>query len=215
MTELDTDIQKWADELIHKMSDIENADKLPSIYFVGKAGSGKSYNAKFMIKKYGYQVAKFAYPVYMLCEKYFDMKEKDRKLMQVLGTDVGRDMIDPDIWVKRFSDDMKIVFGTAKKLGLPTPRFVMDDCRFPNEHKVLKELGFVGIYLDVPDDIRKERLVGRDGSAQDDTLNHKSEMLVDSFKDDLIRLDASNNLEDNYIKLSQILAELLREYEND
>ena len=49
-----------------------------------------------MIKKYKYQVAKFAYPVYMIAEKYFNMKQKDRKLLQIIGTEAGRDKINSD-----------------------------------------------------------------------------------------------------------------------
>jgi len=212
MIELDLALKIWSDELIRtipSIPEIQVTYELPSIYFVGKAGSGKSYNANFLIKKYGYYVAKFAYPIYMIAEKYLGMKEKDRKLLQILGTDIGRETINQDIWVNRFKEDMTIVQRTVKLACAKPLRFVMDDCRFPNEHKVLKELGFVGIYLDVPEDLRKSRLIGRDGSAQEDTLNHKSETYVDSFKDELIRLDASGNLEDNYLKLNALLETLI------
>ena len=84
----------------------------------------------------------------------------------------------------------------------------MDDCRFPNEHQTLKDLGFVGIYIDVSDDIRKKRLMGRDGTTQEDTLNHKSEVLIDSFKDDLISLDGSGSLEESYKNLNILLEEI-------
>ena len=206
--DLDIDKQKWADELIEKLPNIEGAEKLPSIYFVGKAGSGKSYCAKFMIKKYGFRVAKFAYPVYMIAEKYFNMRDKDRKLLQVIGTDAGRDMVGPDLWVNRFEEDMRIVQVTSARLSIPLPKFVSDDCRFPNEHKVLSHSGFMGIYLDVNEEVRKSRLIGRDGVSQEDTFNHRSETMIDTFKDDVIQLDASGDLEDSYFKLNQILQHL-------
>jgi dephospho-CoA kinase len=207
--DLDIDKQKWADELIEKLPNIEGVEKLPSIYFVGKAGSGKSYCAKFMIKKYGFHIAKFAYPVYMIAEKYFGMQTKDRKLLQIIGTEAGRDKINSEIWVTRFMEDMKIVRITSEKMGIPTPKFVMDDCRFPNERNVLWELGFYGIYLNVSDELRKSRLVGRDGVTQEDTFNHRSETLIDTFKDDLIQLDASGDLENCYTKLNQTLQHLV------
>jgi len=204
-SDLDIDKQKRADELIQYLPNIKGADKLPSLYFVGKAGSGKSYCAKFMTEKYGYRVAKFAYSLYMIAEKYFDMQRKDRRLLQVIGTDAGRDMIDPDIWVNRFEEDMRMVQITSARLGIPLPKFVMDDCRFTNEHKILQKIGFRGIYLNVSDEKRKERLVGRDGLSQEDTFNHRSETMVDLFKDDLIQLDASGDIEDTYKKLNIIL----------
>jgi len=204
----DEHLQNKATQLIKEIPDITGVEKLPNIYFVGKAGSGKTYSAKFMIEKYRYEVAKFAYPVYMIAEKYFGMKDKDRKLLQVIGTDAARDQINYEIWVNRFKEDMRIVRLTAGILNLPLPKFVMDDCRFPNEHAILKELGFVGIYIDVSDEIRKERLIGRDGKAQEATLNHKSETLIDTFKDDLIKVDGNGSLEESFRKLNNTLKTL-------
>jgi len=204
----DQDIYDQASELIMKLPKMVESSTLPNIYFVGKAGAGKSYSARFLIEKYGFKVAKFAYPVYMIAEKYFGMKEKDRKLLQIIGTDAGRDIIDKNIWVKRFKQDMKIIQTTAKILKKQMPKYVMDDCRFPNEHKILQELGFVGIYIDVPDDIRKGRLIVRDGTAQENTLNHKSETLIDKFKDDLIKLDGHGDLKNTYYNLNNLLFQL-------
>ena len=103
---------------------------------------------------------------------------------------------------------MQIIKLTAEKLGLTVPKFVMDDCRFPNEHAILKELGFVGIYIDVSEEIRKERLIGRDGKAQEDTLNHKSETLIDTFKEDLIKVDGNGSLEESFRNLNNTLKTL-------
>ncbi len=198
------------ERLVKEIPDIASAEKLPNIYFVAKAGAGKTFSANFLIQKYGFEVAKFAYPVYMIAEKYFGMKEKDRKLLQVIGTDSARDNIDSEIWVKRFRQDMKIIKLTAEKMNRTVPQFVMDDCRFPNEHAILKELGFVGIYIDVPDEVRKVRLVGRDGTAQEGTLNHKSETLIDTFKKDLISVDGSGSLEMSLYNLNNILQEIIK-----
>ena len=206
----DQHLQDLANELIHKLPNISNINNLPNIYFCAKAGSGKSFSSMFLIKKYGYQVAKFAFPVYNLAYDYFNMdrKIKNRNLLQIIGTDIGREKISSDIWVNRFKEDMTIVKLTSEKMGISIPKFVMDDCRFANEQKILKELGFVGIYLDVSDEKRKERLIGRDGTAQENTLNHSSETMIDSFKDNLIKLDANGSLEESYIKLNELLGGL-------
>ncbi len=203
----DKDLQILAGELIKKIPNIVDAELLPNIYFVAKAGAGKSYSARFLIEKYGFQTAKFAYPIYMIAEKYFGMTEKDRKLLQILGTEAGRDTIRQSIWIDRFEEDMLIIRKTTELLNRQVPKFVMDDCRFPNEHEVLKRLGFVGIYIDVPDETRRGRLIGRDGTAQESTLNHKSETLIDTFKKDLIRVDGSGDLEASYRKLNDLLQE--------
>jgi len=178
---------------------------MKNIYIVGKAGSGKSTVATFLVEKYGYQVAKFAYPVYNLAYNYFDMKGKDRRLLQVLGTDIGRGQIDNNLWVTRFLQDMLMVEGTRKKLNLPTRFFILDDCRFINEHKLLKDMGWCGIYLDVPEDIRIQRLTGRDVNACVECLNHTSEVSVDVFKDDLIKVNANCSVEEMNLNVVSIL----------
>jgi len=196
---------------INELETVINSDKLPNIYFVGKCGSGKSYSAKFMIEKYNYNVAKFAYPVYMLAEKYFGMTAKDRLLLQTIGTEAGRDVIGSDLWINRFKEDMSIVKRTSEIMNIPQSKFVMDDCRFPNEHQLLKEIGFIGIYLNVPDNLRKDRLVGRDGATQEHTFNHRSETLIDTFKDELIQLDYSGSIEESYAKLNRLLNTIIKD----
>jgi len=171
---------------------------LPNIFFVGKAGAGKTYAVKYLVEQYGYISAKFAYPVYNLAYNYFDMVNKDRKLLQVIGTDVAREQIDNNIWVNRFKQDIEIVEKTRKAMGLPLPKFALDDCRFINEYEVLRGMGWIGFYLDVADEIRFKRLKKRDGDAQITTLNHKSELELDQFKDKLIVIDASKTLQDTY-----------------
>jgi len=186
-------------------------DNLPHIYFCGKAGAGKTYSCEYIKSKYGFVQAKFAYPVYQICRDYFGMANKNRKLLQFLGTDIGREHIDTNLWVERFLQDTWMVEETAKKLYNKSIKFCSDDVRFPNEHEALKEEGWVGIYLDVPDAVRIARLTGRDGDAQVHTLQHTSETSLDSFKDELIKVDASGSLDQTYQRLEETLEYIRRE----
>lgn len=186
----------------------EEEVKVPNFYICGKAGAGKTKTAEYLIKKFGSIQAKFAFPVYGLAYDYFKMDKKDRNLLQIIGTDAGREVVDTDIWVKRFVEDTKIVQLTREKLRLPSVGLVCDDCRFENEHLVLKENGWVGIHLAVSDNIRMNRLKKRDGDAQVSTLNHASEVSVDVFKDELIQINASQELEDTYKQLDELIKEI-------
>ena len=82
---------------------------MKNLYLVGMAGSGKSYSAQYLIEKYNYKLSKFAFPVYGIAEDYFGMRSKDRRLLQIIGTEAGRNIVDNDIWVNRFVQDIKIV----------------------------------------------------------------------------------------------------------
>lgn len=187
------------------MIDVLLAENLPSVYFVGKAGAGKTYSANYLKETYRYVQSKFAYPVYNLAYNYFDMKGKDRGLLQLIGTDIGRKHIRDSIWVDRFKEDVRIVQETYQKLHGENIRFVSDDVRFPNEHQALKDMGWLGIYLDTPDEIRIRRLTGRDGDAQVNTLNHCSETSIDLFKHELIHVDSSGTLQETYANIEQVL----------
>lgn len=176
-----------------------------NVYFVGQAGAGKTYACNYLKRKYGYIQSKFAFPVYGIAKDYFGMKKKDRKLLQIIGTDVGREIVDSNIWVNRFVEDITIVLSVYKKLYNKDINFVSDDVRFKNEHLLLKSLGWVGIYLDVTEDVRIKRLTKRDGNAQIKTLNHSSETGLNEFKNELIRVDSSRIEEYTYQQLDKIL----------
>jgi len=185
----------------------------PNLYFVGKGGAGKTHLCNYLIKRYNYVQAKMANSVYMLAIKYLGMNEnkKDRHLLQYLGTDVARDRISQDIWVNRFIDDVWIAQQTARDLYQKELVFCSDDVRFENEHQALKGAGWIGIYLDVPDELRISRLERRDGDAQVNHLEHRSETEIDKFKDELIKVDVSGSLEQSYQNLEETVEHIRKE----
>lgn len=178
---------------------------MKNIYFVGKAGAGKSTYSNYLIKNYNYRLAKFAYPVYHLAEDYFGMRKKDRKLLQMIGTDIARTKIKDDYWIKQFKESMYIIEETYKKLGKEIPKFVLDDCRFENEHKELVDMGWIGIYINTNKETRIKRLTKRDGDAQIKTLNHKTETSIDEFKEELIQFDSNIPLKEAQKRLDSLI----------
>jgi adenylate kinase family enzyme len=170
---------------------------MKNIFFVGKAGSGKSSLAFALAMNYKYTHVRFAAPLYSLAYEYFNMDKtvKDRKLLQIMGTEVGRMQFDKDIWVKRLIQDTQIVQETCKQMGYPERYFVLDDCRFPNEYSALRAENWVGIYLDVSEADRCARLMQRDGQFNLEHFKHASETEIDTFKDFLVKVDASRPLQ--------------------
>ena len=177
-----------------------------SAYICARAGAGKSSCAEYLINK-GYVAANFAFQVYDIGYNYFNMSRaiKDRKLLQIIGTDIARKRITQHFWVNRLINDIKIVELTRETLGFPKASFVNSDTRFRNEHEELKKLGWLGIYLDVSDEIRIKRLQSRDKTAQIDTLNHVSETSLDEFKYELISVDANGSLQEMYDNLEKAI----------
>ena len=104
----------------------------------GQMRSGKDTIAEYLMYKHPNTILlKFADPIYELqymIQDYLGLpKEKDRYLLQVLGTNYARN-IDPNIWVNMF-------FKRVSELS-PDTNIVCSDGRFFNEFSACKEHGF-------------------------------------------------------------------------
>lgn len=117
----------------------------------GRAGSGKSTAAQYLVEQHGFTLVKFAGPLKAMMkalglgqrEIEGDLKEKPHPLlggrtpryaMQTLGTEWGRNIIHSDLWVMAAMERVLDVLDLGGKA-------VIDDCRFPNEAKAVIESG--------------------------------------------------------------------------
>jgi hypothetical protein len=119
------------------------------IALTGLAGSGKSTVADYLIDQHDFVRMKFAQglkdmlraigltdahieghlketPCPLLCGK------TPREAMLTLGTEWGRDLIGPDFWCNILAQRVK---------DSTHPYIVVDDCRFPNEARTIRQLG--------------------------------------------------------------------------
>jgi len=109
----------------------------------GKAGSGKDTIADHLVQKYGFERIALAEPIRRLVKDVFVLdhhtvydrvaREQEltdwpgwsvRKLLQFIGTELFRQNIEDDIWVKS-------LWLTVKQN--PDKNYVVSDIRFPNE----------------------------------------------------------------------------------
>jgi hypothetical protein len=126
---------------------------------VGFIGSGKGTVADILVQKHNFTKLSFAdslkdataaifgWPRHLLegetAESRAWREDKDewwsektgkyitpRNMLQVMGTEVGRDMLDPNIWI----------YSLERKMDL-YPNVVIADVRFPNEIKFIQEKG--------------------------------------------------------------------------
>lgn len=158
--------------------------------FSGKQGAGKTSLAKALQE---YLVAagrpavikKFAEPLYWMHDKCLNVLKgcninhpvtKDGRLLQLLGTEWGRNSIDPEIWVKCMLNRIEGVHKHYTKMGEQVPIVIIDDCRFRNEYQALADLGLT-VRLTCARHLRKERAEG----WRDDE-NHQSETDLDLFE---------------------------------
>ena len=119
----------------------------------GLAGSGKSTLAKLLTKRAGYYRIPFAAPLKSMLaaiglseeEINGNLKEEPcerlcgktpREAMQLLGTEWGRELIGPNLWLNAWQSDAAM-----------WPLVVADDVRFPNEADAVRRFG--GIVIEI------------------------------------------------------------------
>lgn len=151
--------------------------------FVGKAGVGKSTTAKLVeliIKTYGdFEVitVPFAKPLKDIATMMGWNGKKDdkgRRLLQLLGTECGRECISPTIWIDKWKNIIREVANDGK----PKPLIVLtDDVRFPNEVEAVKEQGGTIIRILAPEGEK----TGLEGAA----ANHASETHMSTLAADI------------------------------
>lgn len=115
----------------------------------GPAGSGKTTVGDMLVSK-GWHRVKFAGPLKAMCRAMGmtdemiegSLKETPidwlggktpRYVMQMLGTEWGRDLIDPDLWVRLGRREIISHLERGRNV-------VVDDLRFENEHKAIVDL---------------------------------------------------------------------------
>lgn len=136
-------------------------------------------------------------------KKYDVIKLTPRLLLQLLGTECGRKIIHPDIWVSAtFADyqpngapynSLGDVFDDLKLCPSETkmPNWIISDVRFPNEAKAIKDKGGILIRVTRP--------------GFEDTGQHLSEIALDSYDnfDHIIINDGT--IEDLFTKIDNWL----------
>jgi len=116
------------------------------IAFSGKMQVGKTTSADYLVRRYGFVKLSFAGKLkeiaHDLFPEQFEKGEKPRKLLQDLGIKMRE--IDEDVWAR---------YVIRKVESLPKENNIaIDDLRFLNEYKAVKNAGFfvIRIVRDVP-----------------------------------------------------------------
>ena len=118
------------------------------IALIGKMCSGKSTVAQYLRDKYNYTILSFGGPVKKYATEIFDLKHKDRQIIQDFAQKVRE--IDDEVWIKYLIREYK---------NCNSENVVVDDVRFPKEHAALINEDFIPIKIDISDDFQRERII--------------------------------------------------------
>jgi len=116
------------------------------IAFVGKICSGKSTCCEYL-KNWDirFEITNFAKMVKWIAYNMFFMKDKDRVLLQKIGTKMRE--IDKNVFVNCVIKDTK-----------DSSFWLLDDARYPNEINALKDNGWHIVKLLISRDLQEKRL---------------------------------------------------------
>lgn len=182
------------------------------IGFTGEMGSGKStvirMLAKFTLPHIPHLV-KFADPLYSIQEFIYSTISpvyrrpesfiKDRKLLQWIGTEWGRESISETLWVDLWKAK------AAKLIANGSTIVVSDDVRFSNEAEAVKAAG--GFVVKILSSENSKRIDTTSG-----LVHHKSEAGIDhKFIDYFI--DNNGTLEHLETQVASLVAELIERNE--
>ena len=146
------------------------------------------------------------------------IKLTPRKLLQLLGTECGRQIIHPNIWVNALMSEYKPSqlliskirrkgFGISpQKLEESLPKWIITDIRFPNELKAVKDRGGISIRVNRSFKHKVESVGGRFSLGHDVTpLNeHESETSLDSAIFDYV-IQNNGTIEELVQKVKEVL----------
>jgi adenylate kinase family enzyme len=162
----------------------------------GVMGSGKTSVAKYLVEKYNFKKFSIADDLKLYAAEIFDMKVKDRKLLQQFGTKMKE--IDENIWIKRLDYKIKDI----------SDNIVIDDLRYPNEELYLKSKGFKILKLDIDTELQNNRLKNtyiNDFDMHIECKKHDSETHTHFFDHDFYYLINKNTEENIYSYIDNLI----------
>lgn len=117
-----------------------------------------------------------------------------RKILQLLGTDCGRDIIHPDIWVNSTFSEYKSMYigdwGQGHHM-YEKPNWIITDVRFPNEAEAIKE--------------RDGLLIRINRNNPNSSSNHASETSLDDYPNFHYTIDNNGTIQELVQKVRTIL----------
>jgi hypothetical protein len=144
------------------------------------------------------------------------VKLTPRLLLQLLGTEAGRQIIHPNIWVNALFADYRaigdiLLDGEVRKVreeDLIYPNWIITDVRFPNEAKAIKERGGIVIRVIRPLRYEDDTIRAAAMAMSTNATTHESETALDNYQDWDVKILNNGSIEGLIEKVSETLKDM-------
>lgn len=112
----------------------------------GKIGSGKTTISNFISCHEKTLILPFSQPLKQFATILGWDGKKDirgRRLLQLIGTECGRECIDQDIWINKWMTMLNYVDSNSNNYYI-----IADDVRFQNEYDMIKNVGGIMLHIE-------------------------------------------------------------------
>ena len=160
--------------------------RIMRIGLIGGQRVGKDTVAEYIVNHFPkFKKLAFSDPLYKQCSKFFNMKEKERRLL--IGVGALTRSLQKDFYVNALKNKLS-----------DSTNIIVTDCRFPNEFQMLKDQGFFIVRVNA----LTEDVIKRGGDIE--YLNAPSEIMHRMFKSDYVLWNTSTK-EDLYYQIEQMI----------
>ena len=128
-------------------------------------------------------------------QRYVKVMMTPRLMLQLLGTECGREIIHPDIWVNALFADYKCPCNNCRPVECDSlANWIVTDVRFPNEAQAIKDKGGIVIRVNRYDE---------NGMPYKTLNNHPSETALDNYKFDEV-IENNGSIEELIEKVKKL-----------
>lgn len=178
------------------------------IFTSGRMGSGKDVFADYLVEKHGFVKTAFADGIRRTIREYDPTyKPKSDRQKEIEVGNSFRRWFGDDFWIQEALRRL-CEWEAALEDVLPVNGQVISDGRFPLEYEIcVKQRGFIHVHIHADADVRKKRLLARDGKFNEEHFMSPADCQI-PITDSTIVLDNNGYLEEFYQKIDHLITRL-------
>jgi dephospho-CoA kinase len=184
------------------------------IFTTGRMASGKDVFADYLVQKHGFVKAAFADGIRRVIREYDPTyKPKSDRQKEIEVGNSFRRWFGDNFWINKALTDLRAQSGYYKFSigGAVHHRLlnqVISDGRFPLEYEIcVKQRGFIHVHIHADADVRRKRLLARDGKVIDEHFYSPDDCQIEITPSTIV-LENNYSLTEFYQKIDRLIEQL-------